>query len=221
MMRFREGAQVITAHDEPVGEVERVVLDPQTKEVSHLVVREGLLFTTDKVVPLSLVGSATRDRVVLRTDSDGLEELPDFEVTHYVPAYEKEARAKYPEGTVGPLYWYPPAGVGAISTGYGVRGPAVVEVPTYRSTTEQNIPENALALKEGAKVISSDNVYVGNVKSVLTDGAADRATHLVIERGLLLKEEKLVPIQWVSWFGEDEAHLSVGSQLLESLPAYG
>jgi hypothetical protein len=42
----------------------------------------------------------------------------------------------------------------------------------------------------------------------------------VIERGLLLKEEKLVPINWVTWIGEDEAHLSVGSQFLDNLPAY-
>jgi uncharacterized protein YrrD len=220
MMQFREGAKVLNARGEPVGEVSRVVLNPHTKEVSEVVVHKGVLFTTEKVVPLSLIGSATRDRVVLRKDVDRLEQLLDFEERYYIRVDEAEARAEYRQGAVRPLYWYPPAGVPE-TTGPGViGGPVTMTQPPYIVRRQQHIPEGAVALKEGAKVITSDDEHVGNVKSVLTGAEADRASHLVIERGILLKEEKLVPIDWVSWIGEDEAHLSVGSQLLEALPPY-
>ena len=85
MMQFRENTPVFTAGNERVGEVERVVLNPESKEISHVVVRKGLLSKTAKVVPLSLIDSATPEGVMLQGDATGLEQLPDFEETHYVP----------------------------------------------------------------------------------------------------------------------------------------
>lgn len=84
-MQFTEGAKVFTADGERVGAIDRVVLKPDTKEVTHLVVQKGFLFTEDKVVPMSLVGPATEDRVTLREDAGDLQALPDFEESHHVP----------------------------------------------------------------------------------------------------------------------------------------
>jgi uncharacterized protein YrrD len=75
-------------------------------------------------------------------------------------------------------------------------------------------------LKEGAKVLSEDDQYVGNVEQVLTDPEADRATHFVIAQGLLLKARKLIPIEWVADLGADEVHLAVDAKLLEELRDY-
>lgn len=38
VMEFREGTDVVTAGGEKVGEIERVVIDPRTREVTHIVV---------------------------------------------------------------------------------------------------------------------------------------------------------------------------------------
>jgi sporulation protein YlmC with PRC-barrel domain len=40
-MQFKGGADVLTASNDTVGKVDRVVLDPRTKQVTHLVVRKG------------------------------------------------------------------------------------------------------------------------------------------------------------------------------------
>ena len=214
-MEFRQDASVFTADDEYVGHVDRVVLYPRTKDVTHIVVRKGLLFTEDKVVPIELIASATGDRVVLRKDADDPGALPDFEETHYVMLDEEEStRAKAPAGSPPPLYWYPRAGV---PRGY----PARFRRPQVVENTERNIPEGTVPLKEGARVISADGEHVGDIECVLTDPELDRATHFVISRGLLRKERKLIPPMWVVRVGEEEVHLGVGSSLLDTLPEYG
>jgi hypothetical protein len=42
----------------------------------------------------------------------------------------------------------------------------------------------------------------------------------LIEEGFILKEKKLVPTNWINLVFEDEVHLSVGSEYVDSLPDY-
>jgi uncharacterized protein YrrD len=217
-MQFKENASVFTAHGEQVGDIDRVVLDPRTKEVTHIVVRKGFLFTEDKVVSVDLIASATEDRVVLREDAGDLQHLPDFEVEHFVLLNEAEfARTQARPDFPPPLYAYPPF----YGTAYGTTN-AYPASPTRTHVTrmERNVPEDTVALEEGAQVISADGEHVGDVERVLTGPQADRATHFVISQGLLLKEKKLVPAIWVDSIYEDKVHLAVGSRLVEELREY-
>ena len=210
-MELKKGTTVETPAGESVGHIDRVVMNPRTKEVTHVVVRKGFLFSEDKVVPISLIASTSEDRVMLREGAGDLQQLPASLETHYHPVSEAElrpesARAQY----APPVYLYPPV-MGVPPMAYSYPG------PHYVAETQENIPEGTVALKEGAKVISSDGKHVGNVERVFTDPQADRATHLLISKGLLLKEKKLVPTTWLSDVTEDEAYLSVGSGTLEEL----
>jgi uncharacterized protein YrrD len=81
-MQFKDGADVYSASSDESGDINRVVLDPKTKEVTHIVVRKGLLFKQDKVVPIDLIAFTTEDQIVLREDAGDLERLPDFEEEH-------------------------------------------------------------------------------------------------------------------------------------------
>jgi uncharacterized protein YrrD len=215
-MQFKEGAKVYSADDERVGTVDGVVLEPDTKEVTDLLVQKGFLFKEDRVVPVSLVGPATEERVTLRQDADELENLPVFEETQYVEADADAASGVRSVGWVRPLYWYP--GIGAWWPAGGV---AAYAKPPFVADTEKNIPEGTVSLKAGAKVIGSDGEEVGEVEEVFTEALEDRATHLLISEGLLLKEKKLVPTRWVNHVLGSEVHLSVGSAFVEGLPEYG
>jgi uncharacterized protein YrrD len=213
-MQFKEGAKVLTADGERVGTIDRVVLEPDTKEVTHLVVQKGLLFTEDKVVPMSLVGPATEDQVILREDAGDLEKLPDFQDSHYVPV----DRGPHPPGAAHwarPVYLYPPIGAWWTADSYGDYAK-----PRHVAKTEKNIPNGTVALEEGAKVIGSDGERVGDIERIFTDPLEERATHLLLSEGLILKEKKLVPTGWMSNVFEDEVHLSVDSDFVESLPEY-
>ena len=91
-MQFKDGTAVFTSTGEEVGHIDRVVIDPGTKEVTGIVVRKGFLFTEDKVVPISLIAAATDERVTLREDAGDLQALPDFEETHYIAYDDERAR---------------------------------------------------------------------------------------------------------------------------------
>jgi uncharacterized protein YrrD len=214
-VQFKEGAKVVTADGERVGTIDRVVLEPDTKEVTHLVVQKGFLFAEDKVVPMSLIGPATEDQVTLREDAGDLEKLPDFQESHYIPVDRGPVPAAGGVRWARPLYIYPPLGASWTSPGY-----APYTMPQYVAKTEEHIPEGTVALKEGARVISSDEKHIGNIERIFTDPQEDRATHVLISEGLILKEKKLIPTGWMTNVLEDEVHLAVDSDFVEGLPEY-
>ena len=233
--QFSSEAHVYTVDDKDVGEIERVVIDPISKEVTHVVVRQGWLFTEDKVIPVELFQSAGADRAVLRSDIKDLDNLPHFEETHYVPLNMTEEEMREVEdveaGIVGGSYWYPPAGAGVgayYAPGfYGATAyPAVDAHPQarpghrYVKRTDQNIPEDTVALEEGAEVYSVDGEHVGNIESIEIDTEANQATHIVISQGLFFKERKLVPTLWFKSVEGNKVHLAVKASLLEQLPAF-
>lgn len=211
-MQFKKEASVYTSDGKDIGRVERVVLNPRTKEVTHIIVQKGFLFTEDKVIPLDMIASANSDRVELLFEEKQLENLPPFEETHYTPLTDEESLgAAYPGDMALPLYWYPPS---AGWTGY-----AAVP-PPYKAETEQNIPEDTVAVKEGASVISSDGKHVGNIEELFADTVSGRVTAFIVSQGLLLKERKSIPMMWVHNVIEDEVHLTVSSTMIENLREY-
>ena len=207
-MQFKDGANVYTFDGQHVGHIDRVVLNPKTKEVTHLVIRKGFLFTEDKIIPFGLVASATEDRVALREGIGNLDTMPLFEETHYIQLDEDEWRtADYPLGMASALYWY-----------HG--GLGYSDIPPYRTETDQNIPEGTLALREGAWVMSSDNHHIGNVVQVFTEVRSDRITYFLVSEGFFAKDKKLIPVSWIRDIQEGEIHLSVGTSVLAKLHAY-
>ena len=208
-MLFKQGVDVFSSDNEKVGTLDRVVMDPKTKEVTHIIVREGFLFTEDKVVPMDLIGSVTDERITLQGSKEHLDELPDYEETHYIP------RDATVDDDMGALYWNPPAYSGAGYSQY----PVIYPTDLYIRRTEKNIPEGMVALAEGAKVLAEDGKHLGNIETLVTD-PNERVTHLVISSGLLMKERKIIPSHWLSAVTDDEVHLSVDSRLLERLPEY-
>jgi sporulation protein YlmC with PRC-barrel domain len=213
-MQFKQNANVYTLDGKNVGRIDRVVLDPKTNEITHLVVRKGFLLTEDKVVPVDLIGAATEKGVTLRGEVSELEALPLFEETQYVRVTgdpPPQAPDDAAGNSVNPFYWYPALG-GVLPITLSDPPP-----PPYVVKPGQNIPEGTVAVKEGAEVIAADGKHVGTLEQILTDPHRDQATDLVIAQGLLVKERRRVPIQWVSEVKEGEIHLAVGSRTLEEL----
>lgn len=226
-MEFKRGADVVTSDGDKVGDVDRVVIDPKTQEVTHLVVEKGFLLTVDKVLPISMVQNATEDRVTLRADVGDLEELPDYKETHYVEV--EEARKVEPGDedveveTAGSMYWVPPVGHSWWGTPGYLGYPATFgyPAPPFVRETERNIPEGTVALNEGAPVFSGEGEHVGDVEEVFTEPQSGRVTHILVSEGLLLKDRKRVPTTWIKAFEHDEVFLAVGAEVLDRLPEYG
>jgi uncharacterized protein YrrD len=217
-MEFKDGTEVKTAAGDKVGSIDRVVLDPKTNEVTHVVVRKGFLLPEDKVVRIEDIASSTEDTVTLRSDIKNLDGLPPYEERYYVPWEDVEDRQALGEGRPAPYYWYPPAGAAWWGTpGYaGNYGYAPYLTPVQ---VVHNIPEGTVALEEGAKVLSSDGEHVGNVERLFV-GENDRISHFVISEGLIFKTKKLVPTSWVTTVTEDKVHLAVSSKVLDQLDEF-
>jgi sporulation protein YlmC with PRC-barrel domain len=206
-MQLKQDAAVMSADGKDVGRLARVVIDPRSNEITHIVVHRGVLFTEDKLVPISLVAAGTAEKVTLRdaAAAQDLTNLPNFEETHFIPT-NNEDTPFYPVGQAPALYWYPPVGAPILP-------PPIIE-------TTKNIPEGTIALREGAQVITAEGESVGTIEQVLTDPLADRVTHFLISQGLLFPEKKLIPMNWVSEVNEDEVRLAVGKRTLENLQHY-
>ena len=211
MLQLKEGTAVFTSGGKQVGQIDRVVLDPATHEVTHIVVKKGWLLREDKVIPMSMVRSATGDRVVLSEDVADFDKLPPFEATHFVDALDYENRKYADVGVMPAYYWYPPLG----HTGYPAYGLDPYAWPPVQ--VRRNIPKDTVPLKEGSEVISSDDKHVGRVERLYLEAASHKVTHLLVSHGLL-PDRKLIPASWVKSVEEHSVHLSVPAGVLRGLP---
>jgi uncharacterized protein YrrD len=216
-MQFKGNAEVLTSNGEKVGRIDRVVLDPKSNELTHLVVQKGFLFIIDKVVPLDCVESATEERVVLKEDRQDPDDFPDFEETHYVPVEDARTSEKDGSGELSTLAWYFPVPGGAWWRARNFLYPGIPK-PPYVRKTEMNIPDGTVPLEEGAKVVSREGEHVGDIERVYADEEEQRVTHLLISKGLISKSHKLIPSMWVESVSEDVVRLSIDERFIENLP---
>ncbi len=214
-MKLKKGAEVFSSEGEKIGVLDRVVLNPETKEVSYLVVEKGILFTTNKVIPVEYVNMEVGDRIALEKNAQELEALPFYDPDAHIEL----DRTNYPDEdqNLDAVYWYPP-----LYTSWWRTAGDVSEwypKPKYVKT-EDVIPDETVALEEGAKVVSVDGEHIGNVEEVIVETDEYRATHIVVSEGFFLQERKLVPTIWIMEVDEDEITLSVPSDLFDRLPEY-
>jgi uncharacterized protein YrrD len=217
IMQFKENADVLTSDGQRVGQIHRVVINPKSKALTNLVVKKGLFFTRDKVIPVDHVDTANEEQVVLKKDAGKPDELPDFEETHYIPLDDPGTYSRRQPGYARRVTWYYPR---PGSRWWGMGPYPYHPGPHFVAKTERNIPEGTVPLEEGAKVVSSNGEHVGDVERIYTEPEEHRATHLLISQGLLSKERKLIPTMWVEGVFEDEVRLSVETDFIERLPTY-
>lgn len=216
--QLKEGTSVFATDGDELGEIKRFIIDPHTNEVTHLVIGGGL-FAEDKVVPFDKVTSETDDGLVLSHEIQEYDDLPPFEETYYVEAgdyYAEGGRVDdYPPAPTGPTYyWYPPYGyLGYPAYGLGTQG-------WPYGLTQQNIPEGTVPIQEGTDVVSADGEHVGDVERLLVDDESHHVTHFLISKGLLFKERKMVPANWIRTVMDEKVQLNVTAGVLDSLPDY-
>ena len=133
---FQKNASVLAADGQQVGSLERVVLNPETKLVTDIVVRTGMLFNKEaKVVPVEYIVQTTEDQILLSGEAGKLKSFPPFEERHIV---EETGEMDQPaKNNVAPVVYGNP--------GFG---PMVTPAPGEQFVTriEQNIPEGMVAM---------------------------------------------------------------------------
>jgi uncharacterized protein YrrD len=214
-MHFRENADVLTFGGEKIGRIERVVVDPATDKVTHLVVKKGLLLTRDKVVPVDQIESTAEEQVVLKKIAAEPDAFPNFEETEHIPVAGIEEFERREAEQAQRVIWYHTR----IELPWWSRGPYPgSSKPLFVKKTRRNIPEGTIPLEEGAKVVDAGGDAVGEIEEVYAEPEEHRVTHLLISRGTFSKEKKLIPSMWVKDIFENSVRLSVKNEVIESLP---
>ncbi len=220
-MHFKQGASVFEKNRIQVGHVERVVFDPKTREVDGVVVRKGILFTDDKVVPIGLVDQAAEGRVDLSISEEDVGRLPKFESVEYV-TFEVNNQGENLETVPGephhgglssapPYFYYPGVGAQPWATArWSGRGSEAHYV--------ENIPEGDIALMKGALVVSNDKVNVGRLLELISHEKENRVSHFVLARGLINRDCVAIPSGWIKSLDEDTILLAVNADIVDALP---
>jgi sporulation protein YlmC with PRC-barrel domain len=211
-MELSKGTGVYSA-GEKIGEVTRVVIDPVSGEVTHVVIGSGWVFKDERIIDVEHLTDAEGTLSV----AAGLdhEDFPPFEV-EYTVQLDDATRSAYPgyanyPAYDAPLFWYgSTAGYPVGSLGWG---------PAYRNRVAENIPEDTTAVVPGTDIVGSDGESIGTLEEMDTAGAEDRLTGLVISQGFLGNTKRTIPASWVQSWGPDEIRLRVSSSMVAELPA--
>lgn len=204
-MDFHRNAVVATANGREIGRLERMVFDQKSRALTHVVVRIGaLLNRQDKVVPIGMIAETSAQQVRLTDEAGDLEASPMFEEERVVAVTgESTPPEQLANPTMGPLpqvYGAPVMGT-PLPPDFG---------QAYKTQQEQNIPEGTVALKWSAPVTTSDGKTLGNVDAVRARSPGDEVTHILVSNGLLTKEGRWMPMDWVHAVEENQVTVQQG-----------
>ena len=183
----------------PIGRLRQVVLNPGDGRVAALVVRRPGLPARDVVLPVEAVEEASDDVIRLKPIR-GLEQTqPLIQRERYIAA---------------------PSGAGGYTSDQALYSLVGRGRPTgSEQATEGQLGSPAMVIRAGERVVATDG-EVGRVEHVLVDSASRRATHFTVRKGLLLRKDIMVPVEWIAEWQPDVIKLGVDKATLERLPAY-
>ena len=206
MLILHEGTPIESAGGDYLGEIDRLVIDPSGRRVTHVVVRKGIFFPSDKVIPVDVIEHADEQMVRLR-DSVDADELPAFEEAHYVELDDMTSRSAGRADVRTYAWAYPLA-----------PAPGFPHYPVYPAEhqyeVERNVPADSAVIEPGTHVVTEDGQDIGAIKEVRVD---DRGalSHVTVDPGWL-KSETLIPAHWISKVTEDKVEIGVGAETLRS-----
>lgn len=192
---------VVSCSDGLCGKSTRVLVNPVTGKVTHLVVKQIVFPHEVYVVPVHQVAGSSVDTIVLKCTKDELKHFDRFVRTEYINELVPPYVAGYPQGTY--LVW-----------------PYVV--PTSRAwipAKREQIPPGELAVRRGTRVESTEG-FVGYVESFLVNPDTSNVTHLVVCAGhLLAQKEVSIPISVINTATDEVVTLKLTTQEFETLPS--
>ena len=177
--------------DGSCGEVSRMIVDPATRTVTHLVIEPKHRRGSGRLVPLDLVDTTTGD-IRLRCT------LAEFDMLD--PAEETELL----EDAGG-------MGLGGMAAPMGIPQPPATFV-------EDVVPLGEAEVGRGEPVHALDG-EIGQVRGFLVDPGDHRVTHVLLQEGHLWgRKEVAIPVSAVTGV-QDGIRLNMTKKQIEDLPS--
>lgn len=195
------GAQV-HCKDQHCGKLAKLVVDPQTQQVTDLIVKKGLLLKQDWVLPITTVERVTEQEICLNIRGHELSDFPEY---HQVEVKEPapDAQAYSSATTLGP-------GLGAVTERVA---------PMIRKRIHQGIAAGKAVIGHDTEV---ENLHraLGHVDHVVVDTQTGQMTQLVLRSGGFFPEYVVVSAAQIKDVDEQDVLVAVGSEELAALPRY-
>jgi hypothetical protein len=202
---FMIGAGVSCA-DGACGEVTWVVINPVTRELTHLVVEPAGRRGLGRLVPLGLVDAAGGE-IRLRCTIAEFEKLDAAEETQFVPG----TRGYAAYGSEQVLSW-PWLSLGGNA---GVEGDVVSGIS--ETVTYDAVPLGEVAVRRGDRVHATDG-EIGHVEGLVIDPRNHHVTHVLLQEGHLWgRKEVAIPISAVTGT-DDGIRLNLTKDEVRGLP---
>ena len=202
MMPFRIGADASCA-DGACGQVSRIIVNPATREVTHLAVDPKHRHGPGRLVPVDLVDTTT-GQIQLRCT------LAEFQALR--PAQEAESvRDLDPTGQANA-----PKQVNWAVLMHAARDPGASE--TQPQVTVNYVPSGAVDIRRELIVRATDD-DIGQVQGLLVDPGGHQVTHVLLQAGPMWgRKEVAIPIGAVTKIGTLLIHLSLTKRQVKDLP---
>ncbi|MBO0732216.1 MAG: DUF1269 domain-containing protein [Acidimicrobiaceae bacterium] len=201
----------VVCNDGDAGWLTDLVVDPATRSVSHVVVRENTGDGREFLVPQERVTESSRDEVHLDCSRAELAAFPEFTTTEYVPASSPEAQplvAAWEMEAMQYSYGYEPIYLPKI------RPDEMVPIERH------HVPAGQLAFQRGAPVQSGDDQQLGEVVTLIVSPEDGKISHFVLRMGDLGKaREVILPLSAVDHAATGTVVLKLTQAQVEQLPA--
>ena len=218
-MDIELGLAVRAQGGEQIGEVERLIVDPDERIVREFLIKEGTFLSTDRVVDIDLVTRIDDEGVHLSIAANDADSLPAFVEDRYVVPAEHELN-EMPHAWIGaasgagggPLFW------GAVGPGRGQPGQGSMfepaPVPSAPAEPDHPVDPSNVIIDEGTDVIDKHGESVGSVEEVHYD-SNDRISGFTVKTGWVFTNNLSIPLKWVDSMRPDAIHLAVTSDEAE------
>ncbi|WP_052432909.1 PRC-barrel domain-containing protein [Streptacidiphilus carbonis] len=218
-VKYAIGTEVHCANG-TCGRLDRVVVDPVARTLTHLVVDPGS--GTRRLVPLDLVESPVQGRghdagvIVLRCDTAAFEALEPAEETEFLSGYDDD---RFGYGTEQLIAW-PYFGLGVSGTGGIAGAPGILPtgVGEPREQTYERVPSGEVQIRRGERVEANDG-EIGRVQGLVIDPADHGVTHVLLQEGHFWgKKTVAIPIRAVTRVGGGSVRVQLSKAQVGDLP---
>jgi sporulation protein YlmC with PRC-barrel domain len=211
---FTIGSEVVCS-DGGCGDLKRVVVDPVTRTLTHLVVEPRHRLGAGHLVPIDLVASTAAEEIRLRCTGSEFQALEEAEETQFLPG----ASGQWGYGQQQMLSWpYYGLGMGGMGVGGIGMGGAMGIGAGPQATTFHRVPVGEVEVRRGEHVHATDGA-IGRVQGLVIDPSDHHVTHFLLDEGHLWGQKRVaIPISAVTGV-DDGVRLNLTKDDVRDLPA--
>jgi hypothetical protein len=208
----------VQCEDEGCGVLRRIVVNPVSRTLTHLVVEPPRAPGSRRLVPVGLVESAGT-KANANADIRLRCGIADFEALEYAEETQflEGARGDWPYEQASILSWpyfgLPTGNTSGVAVAFPPDSAAVPE-----TVTTERVPPGKVTVRRGEPVHATDGA-IGRVQGLIVDPADQHVTHVLLDEGHLWGKKRIaIPIGAVT-DASTGVHLSLTKDEVRDLPA--